>query len=197
MTSYSTYSESKLIAQLRAGSHAAFAELFNRYWARLLDVAYQRLQSKEEAEEVVQEIFVSLYQRHWSLPERDSLEAYLMTAVRYKVIQVYRSREVRKRQQQVKIQNEDPVSPLDTLQWKELRQQLLEAAGRLPDRCREVFMLSRIEGLSHLEIAKRLDISVSTVKTHLNKALKILRSELGNLFDEKLFLILLWHHFFS
>lgn len=80
------FSDADLIAQLRLGDENAFTEIYRRYWEVLLNTAYQRLRSKEDAEEVVQEIFVNLYFRRNEIDPKSTLEAYLKTALKFKVI---------------------------------------------------------------------------------------------------------------
>ncbi len=176
-----TYSDEQLLILLREGQYHAFTEIFNRYWKLLLDVAYRRLKTKEAAEEVVQEVFVSLYLRREQLQPASTLEAYLKTALKYKVIDAYR------RQQLYYKHLEGMISasmvhypdPEETQAAKDLWKEALRTAEILPQKCQEVFVLSRVEQLSHQEIAERLHISVATVKSHLNKALKVIRERLG------------------
>ncbi|WP_121811277.1 RNA polymerase sigma-70 factor [Mucilaginibacter kameinonensis] len=159
---------------------AAFEEIYHRYWRKLLDTAYQRLKSKEAAEEVVQEVMVSLFLKRQELVIDTSLEAWLKTALKYKVFNIYRSQQVHLahlneiiRQKQI-----SPLRPDEEMILKEIREKVRLAAAKLPDKCREVFLLSRFEHLSQQEISDRMGISVSTVKKHLTRAFTYLRSEL-------------------
>ncbi|MES2458224.1 MAG: RNA polymerase sigma-70 factor [Bacteroidota bacterium] len=195
MSVYHTYSEEQLIAFLRSGDHAAFTEIYNRYWEKLADAAYQRLRSREEAEEVVQEVFVSLYVRREEISPRSTLEAYLKTALKFKVIDAYRSQQLHYNHID-SLRQEASLPPLpadDQLDMKDLKKRVRDAADRLPDRCREVFIMSRYEQLSHQEIAERTGIAVSTVKKHLHRAMEILREEFkGNHFELMLLCLLLF-----
>ncbi|WPU99038.1 RNA polymerase sigma-70 factor [Mucilaginibacter sp. cycad4] len=158
----------------------AFEEIYQRYWRKLLDSAFQRLKSKEAAEEVVQEVMVSLFLKRHELVITSSLEAWLKTALKYKVFNIYRSQQVHLahldeiiRQKQI-----SPLRPDEEMILKEIRDKIKSAALKLPDKCREAFLLSRFEHLSQQEIADRMGISVSTVKKHLTRAFAYLRSEL-------------------
>lgn len=186
MSVYHTYNEEQLIAFLRSGDHAAFTEIYNRYWEKLADAAFQRLRSREDAEEVVQEVFVSLYIRREEVNPKSTIEAYLKTALKFKVIDAYRAQQLHYNHIDNLIQ-EASLPPLladDQLDIKELKKRVREAADKLPEKCREVFMMSRYEQLSHQEIADRTGITTSTVKKHLHKAMQILREEFkGNHFD--------------
>ncbi|SDL10777.1 RNA polymerase sigma-70 factor, ECF subfamily [Pedobacter sp. ok626] len=168
----------------------AFAELYRRHWRSLLDSAYQRLKSVESAEEIVQDIFVSLFLRRKELVIQSSLEVYLKSALRYSILNIYRTHRVKEQyvgSLRPEYQNK-PETPDSILETKELREKIMLAAAKMPDKCREVFMLSRFDQLSQRDIAIKLDISVSTVKKHMTKAMSIIRAEIG---DQQLDLILI------
>jgi RNA polymerase sigma-70 factor (family 1) len=179
MKSTASLSESDLIDLLKSGDQAAFAEIYNRYWRLLVDAAYQRLKSLEAAEEAVQDVFVNFYIRRSTINLNSSLEAYLKTALKFKVYNLYRSQAVRYNYLSSLIGENyvDSASPDKALESKELKTQILSVMEKMPDKCKEVFLLSRFEHLSHQEIAERMNISVSTVKKHITKAKSIIRFE--------------------
>lgn len=164
----------------REDNRAAFAELYERYWESLVDTAYQRLKSAEAAKEVVQDIFISLFLRRESVIIKSTFEAYLKTALKYKVFNVYRTQQVHYNYvaQMMKVNHIDPVTPQHTLEEKELNKKIRQASDKMPEKCREVFLMSRFENLSHQDISERLGISISTVKKHITKALHIVRTDL-------------------
>jgi RNA polymerase sigma-70 factor (family 1) len=179
MKPHCTLSDAELIAQLKLANETAFTEIYHRYWEILLNAAYQRLRSKEDAEEVVQEIFVNLYFRRKEIDPKSNLEAYLKTALKFKVIDAYRMQQLHYRHID-KIMSEANLSQAtadDQLEIKEFKLSILSACRKLPEKCREVFIMFRFEELSHQEIAERAAISVSTVKKHLHKAMLFLREE--------------------
>lgn len=197
MPSYASYTDEQLTDFLRSGDHAAFIEIYNRYWELLIDAAYQRLKSVEAAEEVVQEIFVSFYLRKEDFKSRPILEPYFRTALKYKVFHIYRSQQVyyNHLDSLIKESNIAPVMPDEILELKELREKINQIGDHLPEKCRDVFIMSRLEQLKHQEIADQLNISVSTVKKHLHKAMKILRSEFkGSRFDLLFLAVFLFLH---
>ncbi len=158
---------------------AAFAEIYNRYWDKLINSAYQRLKSRESAEELVQDFFVSFFVRRQEIKLQSTLEAYLRTALRNQVFRVYHAQQAHDANlaKLMSAGQIDPSMPDELLEAKELKEKIYKAADLLPDKCREVFILSRFEQLSHQDIAVKLNISVSTVKKHITKALGILRNE--------------------
>lgn len=173
------FSDAELIFQLKLGNENAFTEIYNRYWEVLLNAAYQRLRSREDAEEVVQEVLVSLYFRRKEIDPKSTLEAYLKTALKFKVIDTYRLQQLHYRHidHLIAETKPSPVTPDDQLEIKEFKSLILSRCEKLPEKCREVFMMFRFEELSHQEIAERSAISISTVKKHLHKAMVLLREE--------------------
>lgn len=182
MSIYQTYNEEQLVAFLRLGDHAAFTEIYNRYWEVMTDSAFQRLRSREDVEEVVQEVFVNLYIRREEISPKSTLEAYLKTALKFKLIDAYRAQKVHFSHIENLVQeaNSVPVAIDVQMDVNELRKRVRSAADRLPEKCREVFIMSRYEQLSHQEIALKVGITVSTVKKHLYRAMEILREEFKN-----------------
>lgn len=134
----------------------------------------------QDAEEVVQEVFVSLWERRHSLEISGSLDAYLNTAVRYRIYNRYRDYLKNRQESRISGLNDVDYSmpALETLEYKELELKLQHAVNTLPHKCREAFVLSREEKLPNKIIAKRLNISVNTVEKHIGKALQILRLKL-------------------
>jgi RNA polymerase sigma-70 factor (family 1) len=179
MKIYDKLTDADLITQLRLGDGNAFTEIYHRYWEILLNAAYQRLRCREDAEEVVQEIFVNLYFRRNELDLKSTLEAYLKTALKFKVIDTYRLQQLRdKHVDRMMVETRHyQMAPVDQLEIKEFKQTILSACRKLPQKCREVFIMFRFDELSHQEIAERASISVSTVKKHLHKAMLFLREE--------------------
>ncbi|RAJ77320.1 RNA polymerase sigma-70 factor (ECF subfamily) [Chitinophaga dinghuensis] len=163
---------------LREGDNTAFTELYNRFWRQLLAIAYHHSGDKVLAEEIVQEVFISLWNRRNELYV-DNVAAYLATAIRLSVFKQYAKE---KRRSQIREQIADPANQ----RWDEeqiyirFQQQYIQGIiESLPEKCRLVFKLSREEGLSIPEIAQRMGIAEKTAEAHLTKALKELRLKLN------------------
>lgn len=183
MSSYRHHTDLQLTELLRQGDHMAFTEIYYRYWENLINTAYQRLKSIEAAEDVVQSVFVSLYLRKEEFYPQSSLEAYLKTALKYKVFNIYRAQQTHYTHLASLVENNhiQPAQPDDTVELKELHDQMDQIISTLPEKCQEVFRMSRFNHLSHHDIAQKMNISVSTVKKHIHKALQVLRNALeGN-----------------
>jgi RNA polymerase sigma-70 factor (family 1) len=180
MDVFNNHTDSELLQLLKAGSDAAFTAIYNRYWNKLFAVAVGKIKDLDEAEELVQELFVSLWKRRQELEITSGLEVYLAVSVKYKVIKILGKRyKLRKYKDSL-----DELGIVDdsTQQWlafEELRERLSKLVGELPGKCQLVYRLSREKGYSQKQIAKELNISEKTVEAHLGKALKTLRTGLN------------------
>ena len=183
--------DQELVALLAQDNREAFTELYQRYWDKIFAVAIHRLGDVQEAEEVVQEIFLSLWARRNNLQLTHSLHTYLSVAVKYKVIN-HLARQHRRQLRLDELTNAAPPAPNSIAEWlneKELRIQLEKGIANLPEKCRIVFLLSREENKTYAEIAAALNISQKTVEAHMSKALSTLRQSLK--VAASLFLLLL------
>ncbi len=179
MAATQTYSDQELIAQLREGSESALSELYSRYWDKLLAVAINRLGIEAEAEECVQDVFLSLWRRRHEIELKYALSTYLWVAVKHQVINRLDKRYAKRTLQTTELVDETTVpSSEELLLEKELREQIAATVGRLPEKCQMVYRLSREEGKSNKEIAEELNISEKTVEGHVTRALRDIRSDL-------------------
>lgn len=190
MSDFKSQTDAELVVLLKDGIHGAFAEIYARYQGILYVHACKMLKDEDEAEDIVQEIFVYLWANHTQICFRSSLSAYLYSAVRYKFFDLLDHRKVR-------LDYAESLSNfIDTgvtvtdhyIREKELAQLIENEIALLPPKMREVFELSRKAYLSHKEIAKKLNLSEKTVKNQVNNALRELRLKLG-LFSFLLFLL--------
>jgi RNA polymerase sigma-70 factor (family 1) len=175
--------ESQWVESLRRGEENGFEKIYNYYWSKLFSVAYNYLRSREMAQEIVQEIFVSLWLRRETLPANLDLKSYLFQAVRHKIYDHFDKQTVREQYAAYFILNE-PASANTTeqqLAFNELNAILDQQIEVLPETTRKVFVLSRVKGFSIPEIAQELQLSIKTVEYHLCKALKHLRFQLTEL----------------
>ena len=182
MTDFNTLGEDELINLLRQDKLGAFREIYTRYWKQLYADAYKRLKNKEMAEEIVQEVFTSLWHKRGALNITQTLGGYLYTSVSNMVIDQFRKDLVRARYTESfkLVYSETDNSTEDTILVKELEHTIEHEVNSLPDKCRSVFELSRVEHKTNKEIACELGISEKTVEHHITKALKHIRLGLGN-----------------
>jgi RNA polymerase sigma-70 factor (ECF subfamily) len=180
---YKNLTDTELFILLKQDDLHAFEEMYDRHFIPLLNTAFKRLQSKEDALEIVQDLFVTLYFKRKQIEHPHNPGGYLQTMLRNKIIDRFREQLVRKKHiyhfQQMKPEAA-PDAPEDRMDVKMLEQKIHSVIEQLPDKCREVFLLSRFDNLSHQAIAEKLNISVSTVEKHIVKALKIVRKHVDH-----------------
>jgi RNA polymerase sigma-70 factor (ECF subfamily) len=182
MNAYAIWDDKQLLAHLQAGNEQAFTELYNRYWQKLFSIAANKLNNLAEAEELVQDIFLEIWNRRAELNITSSLSAYLAVSVKYKVINVLAKRNKQNQYYKFASQNTSncDLSTENWLSFEELKERLSKLVAALPEKCRLVYQLSREHGLSQKEISAELSISEKTVESHLSKALRSLRLNLGH-----------------
>lgn len=182
MYNYNILNDNELTGLLQQGDEYAFTEIYNRYWSKLFAVAANKVKELDEAEEIVQDIFVSLWKRRNELADINTLSAYLAVSVKYRVIKLL-DKQARQQKYTNYTHYVTTLSDDSTQQWLEFEELRLRIAGfvaDLPEKCRLVYQLSRESGLSHKKIAEELGISEKTVEAHLGKALKTLRTRLSS-----------------
>lgn len=172
--------EKKILSRIKKGDIKQFEILFKEYYEMLCHFGVKYVKNIEQSEEVVQDTFYNIWKNKETLNITTSLKSYLFTAVRNNCLQVLRTRSL-----DVKYENyykshyvNESISPSDELNAKELSNIINKALNSLPERCREIFKMSRYEGLKYHEIAERLSISIKTVEANMGKALKHFRAYL-------------------
>jgi RNA polymerase sigma-70 factor (ECF subfamily) len=169
-----------LLDRLREGDHDAFDAIFRAHYPSLVALAERMLRQRAVAEEIAQDVMLELWKRRATLTFDVSLRAYLFQATRNRVLNHLRHEKV-ERQGQLVASQEPLVQPRPhaVLTEEEIDGAVREAVATLPDRCREVFELSRVQGLRYAEIAAIMGISVKTVEAQMGKALRVLRDRLA------------------
>jgi RNA polymerase sigma-70 factor (ECF subfamily) len=180
--------ESDLLSRLRAGDVHAYETIFRRYHARLCAFAFGHLRNRADADEIVQELFIALWQKRGQIQVASSLRAYLFAAVRNRVLN--RSARARLEQRWLEeataedIDVPDAAEPIDeVLNAAEIRARVETAIAALPPGCRRVLELRWYEQLSYAEIADVLGISIKGVENQLARARKTLRAAIAGLID--------------
>ena len=166
-----------LLRLLKASDEKAFRVLYERYWKRLFAVVCYKLKNREAAEEIVQNIFVSLWEKRADL-QIEKLEVYLFTALKYKVINYVESLLVRQAGQKQMAGPITDVSTEDTIIINDLHNAIQQALSCLPPKTREVFTLSRFEKYSVKDIAQHLNLTEKAVEYHITRSLKQMRISL-------------------
>jgi RNA polymerase sigma-70 factor (ECF subfamily) len=171
------------VERVRTGDPHAFEALFHQYHAPLCAFAYRYLGARDLAEEIVQEVFLLVWERRATWEVRTSARSYLFTAVRNASLSYLRhERVVRRREPEVRelLRALAPSGEPESTEWETIAA-VRQAIGRLPERCRLVFTLHREQGLTYTEVADVLGISPRTVEVQIGRALKSLRKALAGL----------------
>jgi len=181
MLSYNQYSDEELASRFKQGDHSAFAEIFERYNDLLYAHAYNKLRNKEEAKDIVQEVFIKFWNKHAELELKSNLSGYLYIMVRNSIFSLISHKNVKNNYaasfSQFKQEGEAVTDHL--IREKQLAKIIETEIAALPPRMREVFELRRKEHLSNKQIALRLNISEFTVSDQMKKALRQLRLRIG------------------
>jgi RNA polymerase sigma-70 factor (family 1) len=195
MLDYQAYSDMDLFHLVANDDERAYRTLYDRYWNKLLVQAMLKLHVEEEAEEILQDVFLNLWRRRKTIQIKNTFHTYIASIVKYEIFRQLG-------RQKAKNTLEGKVSALytvednttqDWLDFEDLRDQIEAAVCSLPEKCQLVFRLSREQGFTEKQIAGVLHISPKTVEAHIGKALKTLRSsltELSSVFFSLLFLFL-------
>jgi RNA polymerase sigma-70 factor (ECF subfamily) len=170
------------IEELKKGSYHAFDKLFAKYGEPLFCFVYSILKSSEDSKEVVQEVFVKVWERRQTLNEYLSFKSFLFSIAYHHVISNFRKKASEKKylDQLVLISNGLSISPDVEVEYEMLSEKVDEIINNMPAQRKGIFIMSRFEGRSHAEIASKLNISVKTVENHINLSLKTLRLRLGD-----------------
>lgn len=166
-----------ILRLIREGDRLAFRHLFETYFTPLCRFMHLYISEKAVVEELALDLFMHIWENRQTLQIQVSLKSYLFQAARNRCLN-----ELRKQKKTVsldEISDEIIDAGVYSLEETELQNLIQEAVLALPDKCREVFDLSRNESLSNREIADRMNISVKTVEAQITKALKRIKSFLG------------------
>ncbi len=166
--------------QIRNDDKAAFSNLFVAYYTPLCEYAFRYVSRVEVMEDIVQEVFVRIWEQRKCWEPRVAVRAYLYRSVYHQVINDYRKKrfETSFKEDSESLIPEKGESPLDRLHNRETSRAIYEAIELLPARRKEILVLRLLHGLSYKEIGAILDISVNTVDTQIRRALKMLRVKL-------------------
>ena len=180
MSVTSLISDEELVKNLAMGEDWAFSEIYRRYWKKMFRQAFSKTGSDDAAKEIVQDIFLDLWQRKGSAQIAE-LERYLFKAVKFQVLDFYDRQIVGKRHREAlwaKFGEEVTDSVEDQLAFEELNGRILECINGFSEKTRQIFTLNRLEGRSVLEISRLLSLPERTVEYHITVGLRHLRGHL-------------------
>lgn len=158
---------------------AQFELQFRTHFVPLSRYALQYTQDMDTAKEVVQKVFVALWEAREKIDPTQSVKSYLYRAVRSRCLNYIRdNKKFRSKVLDLDCGDMDLMVEQEEIADDDIRQKVDKALDQLPEKCRQVFKMSRFQGMKYREIAEELGVSQKTVEAHISKAIKILRSEL-------------------
>lgn len=171
------YRPGELLLQLTEGNEWAFKQIYDRYWLGIYKTVKRYTKSQEVAEDIVQEIFTTLWNNRCHFKEVINIEYYLITMAKnltYKTLhKMAFEKEARNHWSKEDLRKENVQN--DAVLEQQYAQLIQHAVGLLPSQQKQIFQMAKVEGLSHKDIAAQLKISHLTVKTHMAKALRAIR----------------------
>lgn len=177
-----TLPDQEILRALSKGDADAFRQVFNDCYESLCQYAFTILKDMDESEDIVQATFIKIWENRGDLDIKHTVRSYLFKAVYHKCINQLEHRAVKLRYQDHGMRSQSSRVQQPEVFPDELEEKIKNAINRLPPQCRLIFVMSRYEELRYSEIAEKLNISVNTVENQVSKALKILRSELKDIF---------------
>ena len=184
--------ELEILQKIAKNDRKVFEQVFKSHYTDLCRFAMRYVREEITSEEIVQEVFINIWERRTELNINSSIKAYLFTAVRNRSFN-YIKLQLPKEHQKTDV---DALSELqidnneDDLRLEELKAYVNEAIDLLPKKCKAIFILSRTAGMTYKEIADEMDISVKTVENQVGLALKKLREQLNPIWDKVMLSIL-------
>ncbi len=170
----------KTLKELSKDSELSLEELFRYYYPCLYDFSKSFLKLGQGIDDILQEVFIRIWQNRKNIKDPNTFNAYIFTITRNLLLNELRSRlnndklkdEIRRLSIAKEFEN------LDLVQYQDLKNRVEEIVKQLPERQKEIFVLSRTEGLSHKEIAGKLQITTKTVEYHISLAITTLKVKL-------------------
>ncbi len=181
MQDFSQYCDEDLMQEIKADNMFAFDALYGKYCKRVYKFGYSIIKSREEAENLMQDVFLNLWETRSRVKKDSSVKSYIFTITYNSAISIIRKKaresEFIEYLKSVQTINEESVDVV--FEYNELKSKLDEIVNTLPKRQKEVYLLHRDEAMKYNEIAERLHISVNTIENHMSRALKTVREKMG------------------
>ena len=170
----------RIVQEIREGNEKSFRQVFHAYYEGLCQYAFTLIKDMDDAEDVVQSMFLKIWEKRQTLIITRTIKAYLYKAVYHQCLNHFDHRSVRVKFQERKAVEHVPEVQHPEVFPNELEERIVAAINSLPKQCRTIFMMSRYQEMKYVEIAKELDISVNTIENQISKALRMLRERINN-----------------
>lgn len=174
--------ERLLVLQLKEGNQASFKKLYGTYAPVLYGFSRKYLQSQEDAEEIVQEVFLRIWEKKDNIDENQSFSSYIIQAAKHRIFNGFRKKVNQQAYLDFLIYADSPSKNFteQEVDYQDVKQKAEKAIESMPPKRQEIFRMSRELGLKNKEIAEKLQISIKTVENQMGQALKYLRDELSD-----------------
>ncbi len=181
MSSIAPHNETELLEQIALGDELAFRKLFNSYWTKVYGICYHFTKCSEQARDLAQDVFVKIWKGKEKLPAVNNFDSFLYVVSRNLVLNFFRKKVLTFSNIDVLLDRvcKSPIDVQTDIEYKELNRSINNAIEVLPAKVKEVFVLHRFEGLTHEQIAQRLNISIVSSKTYIVRALRQIREYLS------------------
>ena len=176
----SEFNKEEVLLELADNNKTALEKIFNHYYPRLYNFSKSFLKLEEGIDDILQEVFIKIWQNRKSIKNFETFNSYIFTITRNLLLNELRSRlnNQKIRDNILKASLAEEYLPFEKLDYLELKDKIEEIIEELPSKQKEIFKLSRIDGLSHKEIAEKLNISTKTVEYHITQSINILKTRL-------------------
>jgi len=182
--------DENIFSKIKNGDESAFNFIFEHFYSSLCFFSFKYVSDMDKARSLVQQVFVDIWIKREKLEVSRSVKSYMYNAVRNKSID-YLRKEKNTIQITEKIENIKEIPFHDLIEETEQINKINNVINDLPEKCREIFILCRFEGMKYKQIAEKLDISIKTVEMQVSIALKKIRKKLSNQDTINLFLLLI------
>ena len=171
-----------MIERLRRNDRSAYSELFDGYFDKLFTFALNNkfVQDEDAAKDIVQEVFITIYEKSVFSNYRGSLKAYLYTSVRNRCYNYLRDAKVEDRNMALYAEAAVYSDNVDTIDEEEVLEKIRQVMDELPDRCREVCLLRFVHGYKYSDIAEQLSMNENTVKVQLHRGMEKIKESFSN-----------------
>jgi len=185
MKDFTIFCDKDLVLEIQAGNIHAFDVLYRRYGKKIFKFSYVILKSSEEAENILQIVFMNFWINRYKVEKAASVKSYLYRIAYNSSISVLRRKanEIRFIEYLKKIQKPYEDEPEVLVEDNQISEKLEKIIVNLPGRQKELFLLHNIDGLKYAEISKHLNISSNTIENHMSQALKTIRRKLGSIYN--------------
>ncbi len=174
--------DNELVERLQKGDVEAFDLLYEKYSGKLYSFGLKYLRSSAEAEELVQSVFLKLWENYKTLKSESSFKSYLFTIAYNDICKLFRKRHYRQKfiDDTLYEKSEASSDTEEGLDYQSFMEQVIQIINKLPERQKSIFLKSRVEGKSTKEIAGEVGLSSGTVDNYISKILKLIRKRLNN-----------------